>query len=151
MRTIWVLALALVLAHAGSSAADEWVRDEDGACARVWTWTSLGRGPIALGNALTLPFRAVVGGVQEGAVGIVASPLSLLLGFGVGVPLFVNGLIETVNAGWLGVAPDEATAGLQLGSVVLLPPTSARIFDVYGPPRPCPAYEAPRGNSLTGA
>ena len=123
-----LLGLACVVATP-AWATSEWQRDADGECVRVWNASELSRGPIAMTNGLILPVREFVGGLQDGAAGIVLSPVSAVAGVLEGAGWIVSGLLDTVTGGAFAISPD-GMATLRVEPVQLLP-EGRRSFDEY--------------------
>jgi len=116
-------ALALTALAAATPAAAGWAVDARGQCVEAWTPPPAGQGPIAILNALPLPFREAVGGgivaadttsaAQGGIVGKVLSWPSLILGgFALGgleMPIWmVLGLCDALTGGYFDLSPDDA-------------------------------------------
>ena len=122
--------LAVLLLLAAPAVGDRWVRDEEGLCHREWTPSSLGRGPIAMVNGLLLPARSLYGGLGGGWASAALSPVGLMVGLAEGFGWVGAGALETLTGGVLGLAPEGAVQGLELGPVVQMP-LGRRRLDEY--------------------
>jgi hypothetical protein len=105
----------LIAAPAAAHEGEAGVDDSDG-----WSASSLLRGPMAIVNGVTLPFRSLWGSFTNGVWGAVLFPASTAWGFAQGVQLGGVGVLETVSAGYFELVPDESTT-LNLNPVLQLP------------------------------
>lgn len=124
MRPVAVLALAVLGLASAVPARAGWTVNATGGCVETWVAPPAAQGPVAMLNALPLPFREAVGGGQVAAAGasgqgglaltVLAWPALTISGFGVGVvemPLWlIAGLADTVTLGALDLVPDDAKA-----------------------------------------
>ncbi|HLK13031.1 MAG TPA: hypothetical protein VKW76_16770 [Candidatus Binatia bacterium] len=121
MRILGAAALVAVLAAPAGAA---WVVDGAGRCVREWTPASMGRGPTAMLEAPTAPFRTAAGVFTEmtpspGAWGAPLAGLAFVGGLVDTVAWLGTGLADTLTGGYWEIAPREATA---LGLAPLRPP-----------------------------
>ena len=112
--------VAVLFLSADVAVAGRWVVKDGGNCVREWTPSSIGRGPLAMVNALTFPGRQLIGGGQVGyqepsrSTGerILLVPTLSLLGFGTGTVecVFVMGLgiTDFLTGGAFDLVPDES-------------------------------------------
>jgi hypothetical protein len=130
MRSAVVLAVATLCLAPAATARAGWTVNATGECIPAWIAPQAAQGPVAMLNALPLPFRQAVGGGQVAASGtqakggaavrVLSWPALVVGGLGVGViemPIWlVAGLADTVTLGSLDLVPDDAKA-LTLASV----------------------------------
>jgi hypothetical protein len=135
MRILCAAALgAGLVARAGAA----WIVDPQGSCVREWTPASIGRGPTAVLEAPTAPFRTAAGVFTDmrpspGAWGVPLCGLAFVGGLVDTVAWLGTGLADTLTGGYFEVAPAEATV---LGLRPLRPPFASR--SPAAPPRdPC--------------
>jgi hypothetical protein len=135
MRILGAAALVVgLVARAGAA----WVVDGAGRCVREWTAASMGRGPTAMLEAPTAPFRTAAGVFTEmtpspGAWGVPLCGLAFVGGLVDTVAWLGTGLADTLTGGYWEIAPREATV---LGVTPLEPPFARR--SPAAPPRdPC--------------
>lgn len=124
MRRTAALLLATSMLVAAPVARAGWVVNATGECQQAWIAPPAAQGPVAMLNALPLPFRQAVGGGQVAAAtdtkgkGAVATGLSwpalIFGGFGVGLielPIwFITGLGDTLTLGAFDMVPNDAKA-----------------------------------------
>jgi len=145
VRISAVLLVVALCASANLAVAGQWVVDAQGDCVQQWTPSSLGRGQLAMANALTFPVRQLVGGGQAGADDSVKSigakvllvPTLALLGLGTGtaecVIVMSQGIADFVTGGALDLVSDESA------DVSLAPMTPRFLSTPPTPPKtdPC--------------
>lgn len=124
MQSAAVLALAALCLASAAPAHAGWTVNATGECVPAWIAPPAAQGPVAMLNALPLPFRQAAGGGQVAAGGtqaqggavvkILSWPALVIGGFGVGViemPIWLmTGLADTVTLGSLDLVPDDAKA-----------------------------------------
>ena len=131
MRLAARLALAALGLTFAPPARAGWTVDATGTCVETSVAPPAAQGPVAMMNALALPFRSAVGGGEVAAAGdqsggnklaltVLSWPALVGAGFGIGLvemPIWLlTGLADTVTLGSLDLAPDAAKA-LTLASV----------------------------------
>ncbi len=124
MRAPAAALLAACTLAAAPAARAGWVLNATGECTRAWIAPPAAQGPVAMLNALPLPFRQAAGGGQVAATtettgkSAVATglawPALIFGGFGVGLveaPIWlVTGLADTLTLGAFDVVPNDAKA-----------------------------------------
>lgn len=124
MRSATALALALLGLGFAVRAEAGWTVGATGECVPAWIAPPGGQGPVAMLNALPLPFRQAVGGGQVAAAGgpgtsgfpmiVLQWPALVLGGFAVGAveaPVWlIAGLADTVTLGTFDIVPEDAKA-----------------------------------------
>jgi len=112
--------VTLLFLSADVACAGRWVVKDGGNCVREWTPSSIGRGPLAMVNALTFPARQMVGGGQAAyqepsrSTGerIVQVPILSMLGLATGtvecVVVMGLGITDFLTGGAFDLVPDES-------------------------------------------